>query len=264
MLTIAIRALRKAGNLIAKSYETPNTLETSQEETLEFVTNVRQSAEQMIIEVIQKTYPQHSIITEELGELIGKERGTQWIINPLDGALNFIKRFPHFSASIAIRVKNRIEIATVYDPIRNDLFTASRGYGAQLNGYRMRGTNAKDLNHAILATGFLPTNKQQSANYIKVIRTLLTQCSDFRRTGSIALDLAYVAAGRLDGFCEVGVKPWNFAAGELLVRESGGLVTDFIGGNNHFNSGNGVAGNPRIVKAMLSVLRTELIDALKD
>lgn len=263
MLTIAVRAARKAGNLIAKNYETLDAIEASHNGTHDFITNVDRDAEHLIIEVIRKSYPQHTIVTEERGELIGEDQNVQWVIDPLDGASNFIKRFPHFSVSIAVRIKGRTEVAVVYDPMRNELFTASRGQGAQLNGYRLRGTHAKDLDGTILATGFPFKHKQHAAPYIKVIRTLFTQCADFRRTGSAALDLAYVAAGRVDGFFEIDLKPWDFAAGELLVRESGGLVTDFIGGHNHFSSGNVVAGNPRVVKAILSTLREELSEALK-
>jgi len=263
MLTIAVRAARKAGNLIAKNYETPDAIEASQKGTNDFVTNVDRDAEHLIIEVIRKSYPQHTILTEERGELIGEDQDVQWVIDPLDGTSNFIKRFPHFSVSIAVRIKGRTEVAVVYDPMRNELFTASRGQGAQLNGYRLRGTHAKDLDSTILATGFPFKHKQHTTTYIKVIGTLFTQCADFRRTGSAALDLAYVAAGSVDGFFEIGLKPSDFAAGELLVRESGGLVTDFIGGHNHFSSGNVVAGNPRVLKAILSTLREELDEALK-
>jgi myo-inositol-1(or 4)-monophosphatase len=263
MLTIAVRAARKAGNLIAKNYETPDAVEASQKGTNDFVTNVDRDAEHLIIDVIRKSYPQHSIVSEERGELIGEDRDVQWVIDPLDGTANFIKRFPHFSVSIAVRIKGRTEVAVVYDPMRNELFTATRGQGAQLNGYRLRGTNAKDLDGTILATGFPFKVKQHATPYINIVGKLFTQCADFRRTGSAALDLAYVAAGRVDGFFEIGLKPWDFAAGELLVREAGGLVTDFVGGHNHFISGNVVAGNPRVVKAMLATMREELSEALK-
>lgn len=263
MLTIALRAARKAGNLIAKNYATLDAIEASQKETHDFITKVDRDAENLIIEVIRKSYPQHTILTEEHDKLIREDQNVQWVINPLDGTLNFIKRLPHFSVSIAVRIKGRTEVAVVYDPMRNELFTASRGQGAQLNGYRLRSTHAKDLDGTILVTGFPFKHKQHAASYIKVIRRLCTQCADFRRTGSVSLDLAYVAASRVDGFFEIGLKPWDFAAGELLVRESGGLVTDFIGGHNHFSSGKVVAGNPRVVKAILSTLREELSTPLK-
>lgn len=263
MLNIAIRAARKAGNLIAKNYETPDAVEASQKGTNDFVTNVDREAEHLIIETIRKAYPQHTIIGEESGEQAGLEQDVQWVIDPLDGTTNFVKRLPHFSVSIAVRIKGRTEVAVVYDPMRNELFTATRGQGAQLNGYRLRGSHIKDLNGAILATGFPFKAKQHSTSYIAVVSKLFTKCADFRRTGSAALDLAYVAAGRVDGFFELGLKPWDFAAGELLVREAGGLVTDFIGGHNYLLSGNVVAGNPRIVKDMLSMMREDLSEALK-
>ncbi len=263
MLNIAVRAARKAGNLIAKHYETPDAVEASQKGSNDFVTNVDREAERLIIEVIRKSYPQHTIITEESGELEGEDKDVQWVIDPLDGTTNFIKRFPHFSVSIAVRVKGRTEVAVVYDPMRNELFSAARGQGAQLNGYRLRGSSARDLDGTILATGFPFKVKQHAAPYINVVAKLFTQCADFRRTGSAALDLAYVAAGRTDGYFEIGLKPWDFAAGELLVREAGGLVTDFTGGHGYMSSGNIVAGNPRVVRAILASMRDELSEALK-
>ncbi|MCT4716743.1 inositol-1-monophosphatase [Enterobacteriaceae bacterium H18W14] len=263
MLNIAVRAARKAGNLIAKNYETPDAVEASQKGSNDFVTNVDKDAERLIIEVIRKSYPQHTIIAEESGELAGTDQDVQWVIDPLDGTSNFIKRLPHFAVSIAVRVKGRTEVAVVYDPMRNELFTAVRGQGAQLNGYRLRGSTARDLDGTILATGFPFKAKQHAAPYMNIVTKLFTQCADFRRTGSAALDLAYVAAGRVDGFFEIGLKPWDFAAGELIARESGSLVCDFTGGHNHLITGNIVAGNPRVVKSMLAVMRDELSEALK-
>lgn len=263
MLTIAVRAARKAGNLIAKHYETPDSVEATQKGTNDFVTNVDRDAEHLIIDVIRKSYPKHTVISEECGELEGEDKDVQWIIDPLDGTTNFVKRLPHFSVSIAVRIKGRTEVAVVYDPMRNELFTATRGQGAQLNGYRLRGTNAKDLSGTILATGFPFKAKQHANSYINILGKLFVECADFRRTGSAALDLAYVAAGRVDGFFEIGLKPWDFAGGELLVRESGGIVTDFVGGHNHYSSGNIVAGNPRVVKSILNTMREDLSEALK-
>lgn len=154
MLTIAVRAARKAGNVIAKNYETPDAVEASQKGSNDFVTNVDKAAEAVIIDTIRKSYPQHTIITEESGEHVGTDQDVQWVIDPLDGTTNFIKRLPHFSVSIAVRIKGRTEVAVVYDPMRNELFTATRGQGAQLNGYRLRGSTARDLDGTILATGF--------------------------------------------------------------------------------------------------------------
>lgn len=152
MLTIAVRAARKAGNVIAKNYETPDAVEASQKGSNDFVTNVDKAAEAVIIDTIRKSYPQHTIITEESGEHVGTDQDVQWVIDPLDGTTNFIKRLPHFSVSIAVRIKGRTEVAVVYDPMRNELFTATRGQGAQLNGYRLRGSTARDLDGTILAT----------------------------------------------------------------------------------------------------------------
>ncbi|PIJ52321.1 inositol monophosphatase [Erwinia sp. OLTSP20] len=263
MLNIAVRAARKAGNVIARNYETPDAVETSQKGSNDFVTNVDHEAERQIIEVIRKSYPQHTIITEESGELPAEDQDIQWVIDPLDGTTNFIKRLPHFSVSIAVRIKGRTEVAVVYDPMRNELFSAVRGQGAQLNGYRLRGGTTRDLDGTILATGFPFKARQHSQSYLAILGKLFTQCADFRRSGSAALDLAYVAAGRVDGYFEIGLKPWDFAAGELLVREAGGLVTDFTGGHNFLTSGNLVAGNPRVVKSMLATMRDELSEALK-
>lgn len=263
MLNIAIRAARKAGSIIIRHYEMPDSVETSEKSQNDFVTNVDKAAEQAIIETIRKIYPQHSIITEESGLLAGDDDQVQWIIDPLDGTTNFIKRLPHFSVSIAVRIKDRLEVAVVYDPMRNELFTAVRGDGAQLNNYRLRGSNARDLNGTVLATGFPFKAKQHSASYMDILNRLFTHCADFRRTGSAALDLAYVAAGRVDGFFEINLKPWDFAAGELLVREAGGLVCDFTGNHRYLLTGNLVAGNPRVVKSMLATMRDGLSDALK-
>ncbi|KYP97322.1 inositol monophosphatase [Sodalis-like endosymbiont of Proechinophthirus fluctus] len=257
MLNIAIRAARMAGNLIVKHYETPDAVKASQKGINGFVTNVDHEAERLIVEIIRKSYPHHTIIGEESSELAEEDTDIQWVIDPLDGTTNFIKRFPHFSVSIAVRIKGRTEVAVVYDPMRNELFTASRGQGAQLNGYRLRGGSARDLDGTILATSFPFKQKQHANSYIALVSKLFVhcaQCADFRRTGSAVLDLAYVAAGRVDGFFEISSKPWDFAGSELLVREAGSLVTDFTGGHDHLLSGNIVAGNPRVVKAMLSIM----------
>lgn len=263
MLNIAVRAARKAGNLITRSYELPDTLEPDQKGSHDYVTQVDREAERLIIDVIRKSYPKHSIIAEESGESAGEDPDVQWIIDPLDGTTNFIKRLPHFSVSIAARIKGRTEVAVVYDAMRNELFSAARGQGAQLNGYRLRCSAVRGLEGTLLATGFPFKNKQHATPFMNILSKLFTQCADLRRTGSAALDLAYVAAARVDGYFEIGLKPWDYAAGELLVREAGGIVTDFVGDHNYLRSGNIVAGNPRMVKALLSNIRDELTDVLK-
>ncbi|CAJ0992240.1 inositol-1-monophosphatase [Pantoea sp. Nvir] len=259
MLNIAVRAARKAGNFIARNYEIPGSVETSQKS----INNIDRDSERLIIEVIQKSYPQHSIFSKESGKIAGEDKDIQWIIDPLDGTINFIKRLPHFSVSIAVRTKGHTTVAVVYDPMRNELFTAVRGQGTQLNGYRLRGSTTRNLVGAILSTGFPCKSKQHAPAYINALAKLFMQYADFRYSGSAALDLAYVAAGRTDGYFEIALKPWNFTAGELLVREAGGLVTDFTGGHDFISSGNIVAGNPRVVKSMLFSIRDELSERLK-
>ncbi|MCE0493186.1 inositol-1-monophosphatase [Vibrio salinus] len=255
MLNIAIRAARKAGNHIAKSLENADKIQSSQKGTNDFVTNVDQEAESMIIEVIKTSYPEHSIIAEESGLLEGKDAEVQWIIDPLDGTTNFVKGLPNFAVSIAVRIKGRTEVACVYDPMLNELFTAQRGSGAQLNNSRIRVNPSKELTGTVLATGFPFRQKQHSESYLKILTGLFSECADFRRTGSAALDLCYVAAGRVDGYFELGLKPWDIAAGELIAREAGAIVTDFSGGTDYMKSGNIVTSSARVVKSMLKHIR---------
>jgi myo-inositol-1(or 4)-monophosphatase len=263
MLNIAVRAARKAGDFIAKSAEHRDNIETAQKGSNDFVTNVDKAAEQIIIDIIKKSYPDHTIVGEESGVAEGKDSDYQWIIDPLDGTTNFVNGLPHFSVSIAVRIKGRTEIGCVYDPMRNELFTAQRGAGAQLNNKRIRTGSAKDLNGTILATGFPFKAKQHAEGFMAVISALFVDCADFRRTGSAALDLCYVAAGRVDGFFELGLKPWDLAAGELIAREAGAICTDFSGGTDYMRSGNIVSGNPRIVKGMLAKVRENAPESMK-
>lgn len=255
MLNIAIRAARKAGNHIAKSLETTDKIEASQKGLNDFVTNIDNEAEAIIIKTIQSSYPDHCIIAEEGGAIEGKDKGVQWIIDPLDGTTNFLRGLPHFSVSIAVRINGRTEVACVYDPMQNELFTAQRGSGAQLNNARIRVKQLKDLQGTILATGFPFKQKQHSESYMKIMTALFVECADFRRTGSAALDLCYLAAGRVDGYFELGLKPWDMAAGELIARESGAILTDFSGGTNYMDSGNIVGSSARGVKAILNHIR---------
>ncbi|CAH7095084.1 inositol-phosphate phosphatase [Vibrio chagasii] len=255
MLNIAIRAARKAGNHIAKSLETTDKIETSLKGNNDYVTNIAQEAEYMIIETIKASYPEHSIISEEKGLIEGKDSDVQWIVDPLDGTNNFVKGFPHFSVSIAVRMNGRTEVACVYDPMLNELFTAQRGAGAQLNNARMRVTQLKDLQGTVLATGFPFKAKQHAESFMKIISGLFIDCSDFRRTGSPALDLCYLAAGRVDGYLELDLKPWDLAAGDLIAREAGAILTDFAGGTDYMKSGNVVASSARGVKSILKHVR---------
>lgn len=224
--------------------------------------NRHSSLDALLQETIRKSYPNHTIIGEESGVLTGSDDDFQWIIDPLDGTTNFIKGIPHFAVSIALKVKGKLDQSVIFDPIRGELFTASRGKGAQLNNMRIRVKAHKDLSATVLATGFPFKHKQHTTAYMAMFTALFTKTSDMRRAGSPALDLAYVAAGRVDGFFEIGLKPWDTAAGELLIIEAGGLVTDFAGGHNHTKSGNIVASSTRLQKEILKTIRPHLGDAL--
>ena len=263
MLNIAIRAARKAGNVIAKNYERRDDIQTSKKGINDYVTSVDKAAEAEIIEIIQKSYSDHTIISEERGALEGKDSDIQWVIDPLDGTTNFVKGLPHFSVSIAIRVKNRTEVGVVYDPIRNELFTAVRGEGAKLNEVRLRVDSQNELNGAILATGFPFKQPNLMPTQFAIMNNLIDEAADFRRTGSAALDLCYVASGRVDGYFEMGLKPWDCAAGDLIVREAGGLVCDFNAGHGYLRSGNIVAAPARILKEMLNKIQPCLTEQVK-
>lgn len=254
MLNIAVRAARAAGNVITRGFENRGDLLLEKKGENDFVTKIDKEAEKAIIEKIQTSFPDHSFVGEEGGKIDGNEEFT-WIIDPLDGTTNFIKGIPHFAVSIALMHKGRLDQAVVFDPIRGELFTASKGAGAQLNGFRIRTSNAKDLTNTVLATAFPFKAKENTEDAVNRFKNIFMQSGDVRRCGSAALDLAYVAAGRYDGYWERGVQPWDTAAGELLVRESGGLVTDFSGGNDPLYKGEIVAGSPRVVQQLVKHLK---------
>lgn len=254
MLNIAVRAARVAGNIIMRGYENRNDLKLEQKGEHDFVTQIDKEAEQAIIQKIQQSYPDHAFIGEESGNT-GENAEYTWIIDPIDGTTNFIKGIPHFAISIALLHKGRLDQGLIFDPIRSELFTAGRGSGAQLNGYRIRASNAKDLSNTVLATAFPFRNRDQFTEFNKTFCNIFAQAGDVRRTGCAALDLAYVAAGRFDGYWERGIESWDIAAGELIVREAGGIVTDFKGNNDPLYAGEIVAGNPRILRQLLKHLK---------
>lgn len=255
MLNIAIRAARNAGKVIVKGYENLESVEVEEKSLNDYVSSVDKEAEVAIIGTLRKSYPDHSFIAEESGIDNGKDTDHQWIIDPLDGTTNFIHGIPHFAVSIALKIKGRTEIGIVFDPIRNELFSAVRGQSAQINGYRTRTSTVAKLPGTLLATGFPFKQKYNLEAYLNIFQDLFNDVADMRRSGSAALDLAYVAAGRMDGFWEFGLKPWDIAAGELLLKESGAMMTDFNGGSDYFKSGNVVAANPKLLKEMLTVIR---------
>ncbi|MDH3949147.1 MAG: inositol-1-monophosphatase [Gammaproteobacteria bacterium] len=263
MLNIAVRAARNAGNIIARYADQVDTLTVSNKSPNDFVSEVDRRAEQEIINIIHKAYPEHAILAEESGQHEGNEY--EWIIDPLDGTTNFLYGFPQFAVSIALRHKGRLEQAVIYDPMRQELFTASRGGGATLNGRRMRVTNRRNLDGALLGTGipFRESQAKWTEAYFEMMKALIPGSAGVRRAGSAALDLAYVACGRLDGFWELDLNLWDIAAGVLLIEEAGGLVSGITGKPDHLETGHVVTGNPRVFKAMLQKIQPHLTPDLK-
>ena len=255
-VTIALRAARKAGDIIARATERMDLVKIQEKEKNDFVTNVDKTAEEEIIYQIQKAWPEHNILGSN-----GKS-DTTWYIDPLDGTTNFVRGIPHFSVSIACVQNGRIEHAVIYDPIRREEFVASRGRGASLNGVRLRVSDRHTFNGALIGTGVPYRASQQPFmhDYMKCLEHFAANGSGIRRAGSAALDLAYVAAGRLDAFWEYGLHPWDVAAGLLLVQEAGGLTADFKGGDTYLKTGNIVCGNPKLFKELLKVVNTNLGD----
>lgn len=256
MLNIAVRAARRAGDIISRSMDKLDSLDVITKGPNDFVSSVDEAAEAAIIDTIKQAYPDHQIMAEESGNQ--GDNDYLWIIDPLDGTTNFLHGFPQFAVSIALKHQGKLQQAVIYDPVSQELFTASRGAGAQLNSRRIRVSQRKDLDGSLIGTGFPFRADQDLEKYIDTFRAIAPKTAGIRRAGSAALDLAYVAAGRLDGFWEFGLKPWDIAAGALLIEEAGGLVGDMQGGNSHFESGNLVCGNPKVFKALLQTLRPHI------
>ncbi len=265
MLNIAVRAARRAGTIIIRAIETRQDLEIETKSKNDFVTQVDRQAEAAIIDTLLKAYPSHSILAEESGNsgTAKKNQDFQWIIDPLDGTTNFLHGNPQFSVSIALKHKDKLEQAVIYDPLRDELYTASRGKGAFLNNRRIRVSGLMTLEGALLGTGFPFKMQQHLDTYLNTFKALFAYASDIRRPGSAALDLAYLAAGRLDGFWEIGLQKWDMAAGVLLIQEAGGLVSDFSGGSEYMNTGNLVAGSPKVFKGILETIQPYLSKGLK-
>jgi myo-inositol-1(or 4)-monophosphatase len=259
-LNIAVRAARSAGNVIIRNLDRLDSLAIHTKDRNDFVTEVDQKAEQEIIYILRKAFPGHGILAEESGLREGDDY--QWIIDPLDGTTNFLHGFPQFAVSIALRHKGRLEQGVVYDPLRQELFTATRGAGAMLNDRRIRVTKRTSLEGALLGTGFPFKAQQHLETYLDMFRALFPNTAGIRRPGSAALDLAYVASGRLDGFWEIGLNIWDMAAGVLLIQEAGGLSSDFLGGHSYLESGNLVAGNPKVFTDILKAIRPYVTEEL--
>lgn len=263
MLNIAVRAARAAGDLIVRFVDRVDSLKITPKGRNDFVSEVDRQAEREIIHTLQKAYPSHAFLGEE-GGLQGAARSDfVWVIDPLDGTTNFLHGFPQFAVSIALMHKGRIECGVIYDPLRQELFTAKRGGGATLNNRRLRVTKQNTLKGALLGTGFPFKDQRQVDAYLGMFRELMKDTAGIRRAGSAALDLAYVACGRLDGFWEIGLKKWDMAAGVLMIQEAGGIVTDFESGDKHLETGNVLTANPRLHIFMAEAIRPHLTDGLR-
>lgn len=257
LLNTAIQAARRAGDIAIRALSRLDQLEIRAKGRNEYVTQVDQAAEQAILESIRKRYPDHAFLAEESGRSGQGEH--VWIIDPLDGTTNFIHGFPTFSVSIALRRKDTLEVGVVYDPCRQELYTAMRGRGAQLDGKRIRVSDHKELDGALIGTGVpYRSNTRWLSTYMPMLTAVMEQTAGVRRPGSAALDLCYVAAGRLDGFFEFGLEPWDTAAGTLLIQEAGGLVSSLTDKGSHLDSGNVLAGNPKLHDALRALLAPHL------
>ncbi len=260
-LNIAIRAARSAGRLIMRYSDRLDQIQVESKSRNDFVSDVDRAAEAAIIQELRNRFPSHAILAEESGAQGSGD--FQWIIDPLDGTTNYLHGFPQFSISIALKYKGQLECGVVYDPLREELFTAARGQGAQLNDRKLRVATRPSLEGALIGTGFPFRDQRHIDAYLGMFKAMTLATAGLRRPGSAALDLAYVAAGRTDGFWEIGLSTWDLAAGALLILEAGGTVSDIGGGNRFMDTGNLVAGNLKVHRAMLDLLNPFLTDQLR-
>jgi len=256
MLNTAVKAARRAGAIINRASFDLDRLKVTEKGHNDFVTEIDKAAEEAIIDVLTTAYPDHAILAEESGPSanLHDENANVWIIDPLDGTTNFIHGFPQYCISIALQQRGQITQAVVYDPTRNDLFTATKGAGAYLNEKRIRVGRRDKMLEALIGTGFPFRDTDHLDEYMKMFRIMTEKCAGLRRPGAAALDLAYVAAGRLDGFFEKGLHPWDAAAGALLITEAGGIVGDFSGESDYLYKGEILAGSPKIFAQMVALL----------
>ena len=255
MINVAIKAARAAGSIINRAALDVESVRISQKQVNDFVTEVDHAAEKAIIETLLTAYPGHGILAEESGSTQGAQDSDYvWIIDPLDGTTNFIHGFPVYCVSIALAVKGKVEQAVIYDPSRNDLFTATKGRGAFMNDRRIRVSKRTRLEECLISTGFPFRPGDNFKNYMNMMADVMQRTAGMRRPGAAALDLAYVAAGFTDGFFETGLKPWDVAAGSLLVTEAGGLIGNFTGESDFLDQQECMAGAPRIYGQLVPLL----------
>jgi myo-inositol-1(or 4)-monophosphatase len=255
MINVAVKAARAAGSIINRAALDIESVRVSQKKANDFVTEVDHAAEQAIIETLLTAYPGHGILAEESGSEHGaKDSEYVWIIDPLDGTTNFIHGLPVYCVSIALAVKGKVEQAVVYDPTRNDLFTATKGRGAYLNDRRLRVSKRLSLKESLISTGFPFRDGDDIQKYLAMMGEIMPRTAGLRRPGAAALDLAYVAAGYTEGFFETGLQPWDVAAGSLLVTEAGGLVGNFTGEADFLEQYECVAGAPKVYGQLVGIL----------
>lgn len=260
MLNIAVRAARRAGRIIVRASHDVEQVRVARKSRNDYVTEVDRASEEAIIETLLTAYPDHSILGEESGSSMGKPTDDPataenvWIIDPLDGTTNFIHGLPQYAVSIALMQRGVVTQAVVYDPNRDELFTATRGRGAFLNDRRIRVSRRTKIEDALIGTGFPYRKIGQLDGYLRMFRAVTEKCAGVRRPGAAALDLAYVACGRFDGFFEIGLMPWDVSAGSLLISEAGGLIGDFQGEPTHVFGDQCCAGNPKVFAQMIGLL----------
>jgi myo-inositol-1(or 4)-monophosphatase len=260
LVNIAVRAARRAGEVIVRGLNRLHRLDVRAKGQNDFVTEIDLQAESEIIDIIRRHYPDHAILAEESGHTDGRgvdnnDAEFTWIIDPLDGTTNFMHGFPQFAVSIGVQRRGRMEHGVVYDPLRQELFTASRGEGAQVDGKRIRVSKHIGLEGALIGTGFpYRANQRWRDSYMDMLRAVMLSTAGVRRPGAAALDLAYVAAGRLDAFWEFGLAPWDTAAGTLLVTEAGGLVGTITGGDYTKQGGDLIVGSPKVYAPLVELL----------
>jgi myo-inositol-1(or 4)-monophosphatase len=262
LLNIAIRAARRAGDLIVRHVDRVPSLDVRSKSRNDFVSEIDQAAERDIIETIRRSHPDHGFLGEESGRSGGDE--FIWIIDPLDGTTNFLHGFPTFAVSLACEYRGRLEHGVIYDPMRQELFTTSRGDGAQLDGKRIRVSKQAGLEGALIGTGFpYRANARWIDEYLAMLKAVMQQTAGIRRPGAASLDLAYVAAGRIDGFWEIGLNAWDTAAGTLLITEAGGHIGTLSGGE-YRQGGNVIAGSPKVYEALVEALRPFVPEELRE
>ncbi|MCX7896534.1 MAG: inositol monophosphatase [Rhodocyclaceae bacterium] len=262
MLNIAVKAARRAGQIIARASLDLDQIKVGVKQKSDFVTGVDEAAEAAILDLVREVYPTHAILAEETGANTVTGAEYQWIIDPLDGTTNFIHGFPQYAVSIAIAHKGVLTHAVVFDPNRNELFTATRGAGAYLNDKRIRVSKRAKLEEALIGTGFPYRSFDHADAYLAIFKEITRRTAGVRRPGAASLDLAWLACGRIDGFWEFGLSPWDMAAGALLIQEAGGLVSDLAGEGDYLASGNIVAGAPKIFAQLLQIIQPHCTPSL--